>query len=811
MTLISSTIPTLIGGVSQQPFNIRLPSQCEAMENCFPSVVEFLRRRPATRNIAHIIPRKVADTSVHIIDRDMAEQYVVVCAENDLFVFDIHGNRKTVNYPQGKAYLTTQNPSTDFGYLTINDYTFILNKTITATGSDVLTPIRQPEALVFIKQASYATDYHITLDGEAFLHTTFKDDNRDGNGLEYRENNGFDMHGTVSLDAARYKLSSATIAQDLASKINAAGPYYAMVVKSSIWIRTLDNSDFTAKVSDSRSNTHITITTDKVQRFTDLPTVAPSGYVTEITGDPSSGFDNYYVRFETNDNSDFDSGVWIETVKPGITDRIEASTMPHALVREADGTFSFKELDWTPRKCGDLDSAPNPTFIGRKISSVFFYRNRLGLLAGENCILSEAGKFFNFFCSTVTTTVDSDVIDVAASHDKETVLKHAAASSVGLLLFSDTAQFILEHEDVLSFKTTAVKPLTAFEYSSHAAPISVGKTVFFATGRGAWAGVREYYVEEDTSLTDAADITSHIPHYISGTINKLVCSTDEDCLLALTDKERRSMYLYKYFWNGKDKLQSSWSKWTFAGEVLSAAFLNSSLMMVMQYDDGVYLEVMHIEPGYVDGGLTYEYSMDRKISEADIDAISYDSANDSTTLTFPYQLPCKPLVVSSPPTDGEPSAFPDGVSFEVITWGGNKATVSGDIRACPFLAGIPYTSRFLFSPQILREDSGGSRAAVVEGRLQLRNMTLTYGKTGYFVVEVTPEYRQTDQRIFSGRILGHGANILGQPAVASGTFRFPILSKADAVTVQLLSDSFLPFQITSAGWEGYFNIRSKRV
>ena len=80
---------------------------------------------------------------------------------------------------------------------------------------------------------------------------------------------------------------------------------------------------------------------------------------------------------------------------------------------------------WGERTAGDIESAPDPSFIGRKINNVFFFRNRLGFLADDNVILSNVSEFFNFFPDTVLTVVDSHPIDVAASHTKVAILKHA--------------------------------------------------------------------------------------------------------------------------------------------------------------------------------------------------------------------------------------------------------------------------------------------------------------------------------------------------------------------------------------------------
>lgn len=809
MGLISTTIPNLIGGVSQQPAVVRMASQCERMVNCYPSVVEFLRRRPASHHVARILNKQIPNAAVHVIDRDSTEQYVVVAADNDLLVFDLYGQKKTVNFAgNAKEYLATTAPNTNLAFLTINDYTFILNKSTTTKPSTALTASRRHEALVFIKQASYATDYSVTLDGTTFTHTTFKDDNRNTAGLEYTEKNGFDMDNTANLDANRYKLSSGTIALKLREQIVASGVYACSVKKSTLLICRVDGGEFSASVSDSRSNTHIAIATDRVQRFSDLPVVAPNGYVVEITGDQSSSFDNYFVKFETDNNTSFDSGVWVETVKPGVPYKLDQTTMPHALVREANGAFTVKALDWEGRTCGDDKSAPDPSFLSKKIASVFFYRNRLGFLSGGNCILSEAGEFFNFFRTTVTTMVDSDPIDAAASHTKAVTLHHAAAFSEGLLLFSDQTQFLLEHDDVLSGETVDIKPVTEFACSVSAAPVGAGKNVFFATSHGSYGGVREYFVEQDAGLTDATDITSHVPHFIKGEIQKLVVSTNEDCILTLTSQDRHRVTLYRYFWNGQEKLLSSWSEWIFCGEVLSAAFLNSQLLLIVQYADGVFLETMNLEPSYVDEDIDYEYSLDRKISETDVLSVAFNAEANQSTLTLPYTPPTAPLIVSRPKSG---QTTPGGLLYEVISWVGSEVIVRGDLRGKAAFIGVPFTTLYEFSPQVLREDTNSGKTAVIEGRLQLRGFSLNYSNTGYFEVHVTPQYRSTDVRVFGGRILGHGANVLGQAAIASGTFRFPVLSRAETTKIEIISKSFLPFQIASAGWEGYFYMRSRRV
>lgn len=791
--LVSSTIPNLISGVSQQPWNVRLPTQAEEQVNCQSSVTDFLKRRPATRHLARIRDTPAANgIASHHINRDETEQYIVTADASGINVFDLEGNAKTVSVTgTGAAYLAAATaPNRDLRFLTINDYTFVLNRRVAVKTLPDLSPKRQPEAIVFIKQASYNTTYSINLNGTAYSTTT--------------------EDGVAPADQPADKLSSLDICNALAQQLPKE-TFSVQTSNSTIWIRRHDGGDFTVKVQDSRSNTHMSVCKGKVQRFSDLPTVAPRGFVTEIIGDASSSFDNYFCVFEPSDAGDaFGSGTWKETVKPGIPCKLDPATLPHALIRQADGTFTFGPLEWGERICGDEDSAPFPSFVGRTLNGLFFYRNRLSFLSGENVVMSEVGEFFNFFLTTVTTLVDSDVVDVAASHTKSSILHHAVTFSGGLLLFSDQSQFVLEHDTVLSNATVSIKPVTEFEASMKAAPVSSGKTVFFATDKGEWGGVREYITLPDNSdQNDASDITAHVPRYVRGNVSRLECSTNEDMLLVLSEEMRTSLWLYKYFWNGSEKIQSAWSRWDMCGEVLSAAILNTGVYLIMQYGDGVYLEKMDITPGYKDEGETFEYCLDRKITERDVTLGAYNAINKTTAITLPYDIPAgyTPVVVTR---TGGPDA-PGNLLRRVDVTGPRTITVEGpDAHGRKLFIGIPYESSYTFSTFAIREgDSKGN--AVTTGRLQLRRLTLNCSNTGFLHMHVTPKFRPTSTYTFTGRELGHGTNIIGAIPLYTGTINFPILSLNTQVEVKVGSDSFLPFALVNASWEGFYNTRNARV
>ncbi len=204
--------------------------------------------------------------------------------------------------------------------------------------------------------------------------------------------------------------------------------------------------------------------------------------------------------------------------------------MPHVLIRQADGNFRFARVDgdtytaagvsftlpkWGERTVGDVISAPDPSFIGNKINNVFFFRNRLGFLAGDNVILSRVSEFFNFFPETVVSVLDNEPIDVAASHTKVAILKSAVTMGEKLILFSEQTQFVLTSSaDNLTPKTANVIVATEFESSAAAQPVGSGFSIYFLTLKGSFAGIREYILQGESQIRDAANVTIHVPRLI---------------------------------------------------------------------------------------------------------------------------------------------------------------------------------------------------------------------------------------------------------------------------------------------------------
>jgi hypothetical protein len=161
MGMISSAIPNLIQGVSQQSPALRLSSQAEQQINAFPSLVEGLQKRPPLEYVATMSNSATTGSFTHLINRDISERYFMfINASNQISIYDLAGNQKTVTYPNGTAYLNSTTPATDFRAVTVADYTFIVNSTQTTAMSTQLTPSYPFTGLIAVKQGDYNQRLH---------------------------------------------------------------------------------------------------------------------------------------------------------------------------------------------------------------------------------------------------------------------------------------------------------------------------------------------------------------------------------------------------------------------------------------------------------------------------------------------------------------------------------------------------------------------------------------------------------------------------------------------------------------------------
>lgn len=926
MPLVSKSIPNLINGVSQQPAELRLPSQCDEQVNFMSSVVEGLSRRPGTRHIAKILATPGSGAFVHIINRDRFEKYVAVFLDGTLKIFDFEGNERAVNAPSGFNYLKAFTPGKSIRAITVADYTFVLNRERITRAYDpnaglTLNPVTQRfQTLRFNALSSARVDeimpqqniyascwgrYSVTIAGRTYSQSAevggpgafaaylaakltndlgrpvicqgvevdiplntgqaawpVTDNSALGDPVEYcvrgewygrsrgpdrfeckkwgsrceltpesvlttltrdkivgyasangdviPEGEVTNKEGIVHVRLGDYgtnykilvdgvvrasyttsttertEIGTDAIAAQLYNQLAAVGFGDILVYQrgNAILLRAANTTrDFTLTAEDSNGNKSIVAAKGRIQQFTDLPAVGFEGFTIRVSGQEGAEADDYYVQYSEQTTGEKTSGSWKEVAKKGLRTRPAPDTMPHRLISNANGTFTFEPIPWDGRIAGDTKTAPEPSFVNTAINDIFFFKNRLGFLADENVIFSEAGSFYNFYPSTVLQSLETHPIDVAVTNDRVSVLRHAVPFNETLLLFSDQTQFILRGSDRLTKETVNIDVTTRFEASLDAKPVGAGKNVFFGVRRGPWASIREYYVDPEAKVNDAADIASHCPEYLSGNIIQLAASSNEDMVLALTDTSPSTLYAYKFYWQGNEKVQSSWSRWEFGGVVMGFTFLDSIVAVVIDRGGEVFLELISLTNEGEEVSRSFKTGLC-------LDRLAYVAAGG----TVPYSASDMVAV---------------DIKGNVYSGSNLSKVINNGVAIQELYVGQRFRSYYRFSPLVLTNSE--TRVAPLIGRLQLRFMTINYVDTGYFEVGVQPSTRQPEKYRYTGRRVGDDNNRLGAVPLDDGRYRFPLLGQAKDTVIWLESSSHLPCNFQAAEWEALHYRASRAV
>lgn len=548
-----------------------------------------------------------------------------------------------------------------------------------------------------------------------------------------------------------------------------------------------------------------TVLTGTVQRSDKLPETAPEGAVYRVQGDESSGFVSYYLRRS--------GGVWMQCVKPGLINAIDYRTMPHALISEADGSFTFAPFSWAPRRLGDEATNPAPGFIGRKIQKVFFYQNRLSFLFDEAVVMSESGQFGNFWRMDQLDYLDTDRIEVGATSTKVSKLFDAVAHNDGILLTSDQTQFSLTNGEMgLTTASIAIRPTTNYTVNTSAGLAALGSEIYFAVERSGFASIREYTRLSGTDATSAADVTAHCPTYIPAGVHDLVAADDLNTLFALTHGSPESIYVYQFYWTSADeKAQSAWHRWDFGAgtKIVSAAYLKGFLFLIVQRGDGLWLEKTNLQSGAIPVQADHQIHLDRRT----IVTGEYNTTENRTHFVLPFRpVRDRFQMVRSKGFGDRQETVIDPSTYQWLT--DNIVTVPGSEIAAPVIVGEGYKFSFQFSKQYVRRSDG---VAVTSGRTVLRSFFLNYADTAFFRTLVAP-YGQDDTvdeivpsklADMTGRTIGAGYFKLNTPTYGTGEYRFMVFGQNKFARIVIENDTPFASTFISAEWEATYNNRAR--
>ena len=539
----------------------------------------------------------------------------------------------------------------------------------------------------------------------------------------------------------------------------------------------------------------------------------------------------------------------------------DPATMPHALINNRDGTFTFTKLDeaskgstenyWKNRTVGDDTSNPFPTFKGNTIQQMFFHRNRLGIISGEQVVMSKPGQYFDFFIVSAISTSDDNPIDITVSDVKPAFINHVLPIQKGMMMFSDNGQFLLFTEsDIFSAKTVRLKKISSYECDQTIQPVDLGTSVLFTSNVSAYARAFEATILDDSTPPNILEQTRVVPEFLPKDITKSANSAAIG-ITTYGKKGDSTVYHYKYYNTGQQREQSAWYSWTLTGTMQHMLYTGGSFFTVTLHD-GSYKLCRHeyvsdadntrsyvLGTGTVGSPLKTSRQFEAHLDNMVIPDILTPYAQTASTVEktharIPY-VPTSPTDIflvglSGKDTDGNDiagtvraadsvsSVTVLGVDYGTVVFEGIKLSSTGS-NIAKVAIGYRYTTTIELPSYYFNV---GQNTYDTDGDLRISGINFEMGVGGPLEFHLTSPFQYVDANgnvtkdiddyvQFESGVLSDSSVFDKPPAALATSVRVPVQRKNEKYTLQIQIPDPFSTAIISASWDGiYHNKRHVR-
>ena len=623
MASVTQTVSNYLGGVSKQTDDKKMPGQVRECLNALPDPTFGLMKRPGLKHERILATSNLDDAKWFYIHRDGDEKYIgriSTGSPGDIAIWNAAtGVACTVTYSGGgQAYLTTTRDNYDI--LTVQDTSFITNKTTTVTKQAAPTHTANKVGTISLHNVKYSTKYEATINGSTTAsYITRNDDNY------------------TSGAAAFQVLNADDILTQLKTNIDALSISGLTVTKLESTLELSCSSAFTLTVNDYQGNSNLSSFQEQVTNISRLPFQSVEGRLVKVVN-TSAAESSYWTKFSAENGTSGD-GNWVESLAPDVSPGLTASTMPHELSNTAPDTFTFQPVAWNDRLVGDETTNSDPSFVGKKIEQAFFHNNRLGFLTNDNVSMSQAGDIDNFFFTSALTSTDSDPIDISCSSIRPAKLHGIIPTAQGLILFSQNQQFIMfSDSEILTPASAVIRGISNYEMDTVIDPVDVGTDINFVSKTPSYTRIFGMQTKGSQDSPLIHDIGKVVSEWVPDTITDLIASP-QNSLIAMYGVSSDMMYLYKTYAVGGKNLMQSWVKWQLPGDIQFSVIDSDNMYAVVKHGNNYDLlkasmtQTPEEEIIVTSAGQQVNPHMDYY---AAVSSMTYDSTNNQTLCYLPY-------------------------------------------------------------------------------------------------------------------------------------------------------------------------------
>lgn len=464
------------------------------------------------------------------------------------------------------------------------------------------------------------------------------------------------------------------------------------------------------------------------------------------------------------------------------------------------GLTGLSVPDYKANSVGDDISSPIPEFVGKRISYLGVFQDRLVIGSGSTLLFSRPGDYLNWFRKSVATVADDDPWEGFALGTEDDTIKWSTLYDRNLLLFGKRFQYVVSGRQPFTPKTASIVTSSSFEDAIDAEPKATGNFVIYGKYSGRQGSeVSSLHQVQAGAVADNPEsykISQQLDTYLKGIPVEIVTLTAPNMVLLRTRTERNRVFTYSYLDDAQQgRLFDSWSHWEWSDYVGKIVGLSR------------------------DNGDVLVYTV--KTSSTGIWVGAERMVRDTALSDYPYLDSLRPLTSYTAagtsaylnPIDGP--NLGGSVAIERLNdkqfVGLPLSRLSEFTTSYSDLVGNAWVganfSAFVTPTNPYYKDRNDQ--AVLTCRLTLMSIKAAVAETGGMVASVTRAGVTREVLNFSGRLLANSLNVIGKQPIIATTLSIIVGGEVKECSYTLASKTWLPLTITSLEWVGqiFFNTR----
>lgn len=508
---------------------------------------------------------------------------------------------------------------------------------------------------------------------------------------------------------------------------------------------------------------------------------------------PSGGDEAIYLRAEKKDQAQtgtFGEVTWTEA--PGVKHQITGGlffldfdvatntvTLREAESADVNPTSQFPT--WASSVCGDNESSPMPFFVGKQVTYLGTFQDRLVVGCGAVVSMSRTKDYLNFFRATVLSVLPDDPIEMAATGSATDNIRASVLFDKNLLLFGDKRQYTVKGDTALVPTGANITTVSNTQLAAVAKPVVANSLIFFAQPGEVASSAHQFQVGLTENSVQPYPISTQLDRFLAGRPVELATSVKPDLLMMRLTGLPNGLAVFQYLDTDQGRRQDAWYKWEFnqaLGNLIGVVAADSGPMLFFVGNEYIAAHTLPLA-----GGASDRPYLDGMEKVTSIGTLNWHEEN-----------------VLAYGEAGAASWF--GIEYEDRS---QAASLRDRSSWAPLWFGYKMGSEFSpTNPYPLDQNN----QPITTGRATISSFRLSFKNSTGFTA-VVDSYNEQEQRYFNGRILGLSGNTIGLIPVTTGEYVVRVGREVRKFSMTVKANKWYPLTITAIEWVGQFfnNVR----